>query len=191
MQDQFDLAKIEPAANLLTPTSKSLPPNRPLACPEGPQKIAAKPNILKRAFDSENHDESSTEIDLRPLKRARIQPVPSSQLVNQTSADRIQSPAIALFPHRPARTNIFYPSPANSSPLKTPSKAAPRTPKSLPHIDFTALKPTPSMPVLTFPRPRPARHHRYSANPQTKLTDHSDIPQSTLVFCGCSSPPRS
>ncbi|KAJ6485771.1 hypothetical protein C8R45DRAFT_281725 [Mycena sanguinolenta] len=81
LDDQFDLAKIEPVANLLTPTSK--PSNQPLACPDGPQKMTAKPNILKRAFGSENHDESSTEIDLRPLKRARTQPVPSPQLVTR------------------------------------------------------------------------------------------------------------
>ncbi|KAJ7272607.1 hypothetical protein B0H12DRAFT_1091254 [Mycena haematopus] len=117
--------------------------------------ITAKPNTLKRAFDSENHDESSAEIDLRPLKRARTQPILSPQVVSQTSAARIQSPAAALFPTRAALTDIFYPSPANSSPLKTPNKAA-RAPKSLRHIDFAALKPTPSLPEFSFPRPRPA-----------------------------------
>ncbi|KAF7370957.1 BRCT domain-containing protein [Mycena sanguinolenta] len=186
LDDQFDLTKIEPAvqtpSNLFTPTSKLLTANRPLACPEGPQKIAAKPNILKRGFASENHDDSCTSIDLRPFKRARTQPVLPPQLVNQTSDPRIQSPAVVLFPHRAARTNIFYPSPANSSPLKTPSKAVPRAPKSLPHIDFAALKPTPSLPVLSFPRPRPARHHRSFANPQTKVADYlEDIPQSSSL----------
>ncbi|KAJ7272731.1 hypothetical protein B0H12DRAFT_593054 [Mycena haematopus] len=144
--------------------------------------MTANPKTLKRAFGSENHDESSAEIDLRPLKRARTQAILSPQFVIQTSAARIQSPAIAIFPTRAAPTNIFYPSPANSSPLKTLNKPAPRAPKSLRRIDFSALKPTPSMSVPSFPRLRFAGRHHSAANPNPNLINNTEnIPRSKFI----------
>ncbi|KAF8196881.1 hypothetical protein K438DRAFT_1760333 [Mycena galopus ATCC 62051] len=178
LDDQFDPTKIEPAASNSS-TRKLLDPNRPLAGREGLPKlpeIAPKPNILKRAFNSENHDESSTEIDLRPLKRMRAQLVPSPQPVIQSS--RPQSPAPALFPTPAARTDIFYPSPANSSPLRTPnhSEPAPRGAEPLRRIDFTALKPTPSMPMHSFSRSRLLPRRLTAPNPRTNTTNNENNP---------------
>ncbi|KAJ7156862.1 hypothetical protein C8R43DRAFT_997449 [Mycena crocata] len=149
LDDQFDPRKIEAAPRKpLNPASlaRALPPNRSPRR-EDPQK-AAKPNTLKRSLDSENHDDSLSEIDQRPLKRARTQPAGSPTLVYA------HSPA-SLFPNPAARTE-FYPSPANSSPLKTPNpKSTPCAAKPavpLKRIDFTALKLNPAVPLLSFPR---------------------------------------
>ncbi|KAJ6581145.1 hypothetical protein B0H19DRAFT_495224 [Mycena capillaripes] len=139
--------------------------------------MAPKHNVLKRAVDSENRDDSSIEMDPRPLKKARIHPAVSPQQLIQELASRIQSPApsgsavlpISIFPNRAGRT-IFYPSPANSSPLKTPNNPKPALHANiapLQRIDFTAFKPTPALPVLSFPRPRPAR--RLTANARTNV----------------------
>ncbi|KAJ7789088.1 hypothetical protein B0H14DRAFT_2945858 [Mycena olivaceomarginata] len=151
LDDQFDPTKIASARqipnNSLKQARKPPTPHQHLVCHEEPPEIAAKPNTLKRAFDSENHDESSTEIDLRPLKRARTRPVPSPQLV------------------------------AASGP-------APRAAKPLRRIDFTALKPTPAMPALSFPRPRPTRRST-AADPRTNPSN--DIPDSAFV---ANDPPR-
>ncbi|KAJ7355729.1 hypothetical protein DFH08DRAFT_955188 [Mycena albidolilacea] len=187
LDDQFDPTKIASARqipnNSLKQARKPPTPHQPLVCHEEPPEIAAKPNTLKRAFDSENHDESSTEIDLRPLKRARTRPVPSPQFV---ATSGVHTPAPAIFPTRAARTSIFYPSPANSSPLKTLNypKPAPRAAKPLRRIDFTALKPTPTMPALSFPRPRPTRRST-AADPRTNPSN--DIPDSAFV---ANDPPR-
>lgn len=109
-QDQFDPTKIASARQMPNNSSKQarspLTPHQPLVYREEPPEMAAKPNTFKRAFDSENHDESSTEIDLRPLKRAHTQPVPP-QLV---AVSGVHTPAPAIFPARTARTSIFYPS---------------------------------------------------------------------------------
>ncbi|KAF7356980.1 hypothetical protein MVEN_01034400 [Mycena venus] len=178
LDDQFDPTKIEPTSNSLTSPSKPLTPNQLPADREERPGIATKLNTLKRAFGSENRDESSTEIDFRPLKRARTQLVHSPQVAVQTSAPRIQSPAPAIFPTRASRTDIFYPSPANSSPLESPNNRI-CTPHTQPprRIDFTAFKPTPAMPVLSFPRPRPASRRRTAVNPNNV----ENIPPSALL----------
>ncbi|KAJ7886044.1 hypothetical protein B0H13DRAFT_2343060 [Mycena leptocephala] len=129
LDDQFDLTKIEPAP-LIAPASLSLRRELATTVP----KLNA--NTLKRPLGSENHDESCTEIDIRPLKRARIQPAPSpSPSPPQLAIPVPRTPVqlASLFPVVATRTR-FYPSPANSSPLKTPNRPnpnlTPRTPKA-------------------------------------------------------------
>ncbi|KAJ6612312.1 hypothetical protein B0H10DRAFT_2437088 [Mycena sp. CBHHK59/15] len=134
------------------------------------EEHAATKLTLKRALNSENHDDSLTEIIQRPTKRARIQPatparvqapppptnpspLPLPSFLPPPAASFLPLPATSLIPPRPTRAR-FYPSPANL----TPSPALPAVP--LKRIDFTALRPSSAVPtvhMVSFPRPRPAR----------------------------------
>ncbi|KAK7031490.1 hypothetical protein R3P38DRAFT_2923944 [Favolaschia claudopus] len=166
LDDQFDPAKLEVEPNLLirtplAPSSKPIEPLNPRAAERVPRPAAKLPT-LKRAFDSENRDDSATDINLRPLKRARLHLAPSPQsIADIPSSSRVTSPP-PLFPTPtpPARTEILYPptssielaEPASRNVYETshPTKHNPR------RIDFTALDRTPTLPQLSFPRRRPA-----------------------------------
>ncbi|KAJ7777357.1 hypothetical protein B0H16DRAFT_1505216 [Mycena metata] len=211
LDDQFDPTKIEPPLQRRDPSKAATPPRKPLAPTQPPHEelgvIPAKPNALKRSLDSENRDESSIELDSRPLKRARTQ-LPQSlaairSLASPTLVGIIQPSApIPIFPTRAGPTKLFYPSPANSSPPLPDSRAklTPRADKplhcidfttlkpdtsvlALPHIDFTALKPIPS--VLSFPRPR--RAARCTANTRSHM-NVANTPH--LVEATAYKPPR-
>ncbi|KAJ7035498.1 hypothetical protein C8F04DRAFT_509780 [Mycena alexandri] len=184
LDDQFDPTKIEPPLqprdpSKATPTRKPLTPIQSPACREEFGVIPPKPNALKRSLDSENCDQSSIELDSRPLKRARTQPpqplAAIRSLASPTLVGIIQPSApIPIFPTRAGPTKLFYPSPANSSPPQPDSRdPTPRADKPLhhsdlttlkpntsaiafPRIDFTALEPIRAVSVLSFPRPQRA-----------------------------------
>ncbi|KAJ6631032.1 hypothetical protein B0H10DRAFT_2207415 [Mycena sp. CBHHK59/15] len=122
------------------------------------EEHAATKLTLKRALNSENHDDSLTEIIQRPTKRARIQPatparvqapppptnpspLPLPSFLPPPAASFLPLPATSLIPPRPTRAR-FYPSPANL----TPSPALPAVP--LKRIDFTALRPSSAVPTV-------------------------------------------
>ncbi|KAJ7132247.1 hypothetical protein C8R44DRAFT_902350, partial [Mycena epipterygia] len=168
--DQFDPTKLEPAPQLSDCITRAQPsrarkvlaPNPSesrLAC--GKESPMAKTNNLKRPLDSENNDQSLTEIDPRPLKRARLNPASASspkRLADHTAAAsptlfRIQSPTLlgpqppVIFPTRAARTK-FYASPANSGPPKTPNAI----PKLNPHAFKPILRQSPRAILRQGPR---------------------------------------
>ncbi|KAJ7746785.1 hypothetical protein DFH07DRAFT_589022 [Mycena maculata] len=189
LDDQFDPTKIEPVhaprmplgpTNALNLTDSPLPRDEP----RNPTKL----NALKRSLDSEYHDASLTEIDPRPLKRARIQSASSPQ-PPLASPDPQRSPRASSISISTASTEV-YPSPASSSPLKTPNPppsnphaAEPVVP--LPRIDFITLK---SARALSFPRPRSTRlagrcvnDNRYDDAPQLEYALLCFDPMSDLV----------
>ncbi|KAJ7636137.1 hypothetical protein DFH06DRAFT_1220073 [Mycena polygramma] len=189
LDDQFDPTKIAPAGPIpqgTKPTNnltrKPLTPNRPLAASREESVLPVKYNTLKRALGSENRDESSVELDSRPLKKARIEPTASPQHpVSRTQSPALPAAPIPLFPTRAAHT-IYYPSPANSSPPKTPNNSRPRLQADpLRRIDFTVFNPTPALPLLSFARPRPAYRCAANPRPNTNNTNNTQPPRPTIA----------
>ncbi|KAJ6469747.1 hypothetical protein C8R47DRAFT_1149844 [Mycena vitilis] len=181
IDDQFDPSKIAPAAPLpqgIKPTNtlarKPLTPNRPLVASR--EEFVLPVKHLKRALGSENRDESSVELDSRPLKKARIEP--NASPVSRTQQPALPAAPIPLFPTRAAHT-IYYPSPANSSPPKTPDNSRPRLQADLRRIDFTIFNPTPALPLLSFARPRPLC--RRAANPRPNTNDRALQPYPSVT----------
>ncbi|KAJ7173640.1 hypothetical protein C8R46DRAFT_1256010 [Mycena filopes] len=219
LDDQFDPTKFEP----LTTSERRVPskagsrkPLTPIRAPAPREERLlvppAKPqNALKRPLDSENRDESSIELDSRPLKRARTQPFLSPAPRSQIASPTLIGAPIPLFPTRAGLTKEFYPSPANSSPGPSPPpqpdprarKPSPRAEKprhriastalkpgpipatALPRIDFTALNPIPAVPVPSSSHLRPA------TAPRSNMNAHADTPQHPLESTAYSlRPPR-
>ncbi|KAJ7460743.1 hypothetical protein FB451DRAFT_1499676 [Mycena latifolia] len=109
------------------------------------------------------HDPWLKESAFRAASRPALSPSASRTLVSIQPPVALPSPVlpITVFPACTTRTKS-YPSPANSSPIKTPNpKPNPRASKPVDpgvrRIDFTTLKATPALPVLTLPCSRPGR----------------------------------
>ncbi|KAJ7708774.1 hypothetical protein B0H17DRAFT_1324899 [Mycena rosella] len=179
LDDHFDATKIPLAPHRRPP---SVPPSPartalPLTVSNGRQELEdpqtaakPKPNALKRPLGSENHDDSRTEIDPRPLKRPRIQP--------------------SLSPRRSA-----VPTNASRAPVSVPSPTSRPTHHPLRRIDFTTFKSVPAVPVLSFPPPRPSRrrakHHPNDADVDAScaLPIPSNDPQFLEPFEYIAAPP--
>ncbi|KAJ7876302.1 hypothetical protein B0H13DRAFT_2668725 [Mycena leptocephala] len=118
LDDQFDLTKIEPAPLIAPASLNALTSNQPLRVSD--EELATtvpklNANTLKRPLGSENHDESCTEIDIRPLKRARIQPAPSPspsppQLASVVQTHNAHTSGIQSSPRTPCATRLTLPS---------------------------------------------------------------------------------
>ncbi|KAJ6561138.1 hypothetical protein DFH09DRAFT_1364574 [Mycena vulgaris] len=147
-----------------------------LSCEE--LQTAPKPKTLKRSLDSENHDDSRTEIDPRPLKRARLQPdLSPRQPLSPTSASR-------------TLVSIQLPAPPSPTPLvPTQAPSRPRTRRRTRtlispsvRIDFTAFKPIPAVPVLSFPaRPRARDRHVVRSDVTPQLENIASAPPRTSI----------
>ncbi|KAJ7493322.1 hypothetical protein B0H11DRAFT_957850 [Mycena galericulata] len=164
--------------------SNSPPPRKEL-------HVLAMPNALKRSLDSESHDASFTEIE-RPFKRARIQSTPSPKppRIPMTASPILAdskpcSPAspVSVVPTHAASTKV-YPSPANSSPLKSP-KSQPnlhpaKSDAPLRRIDFATFKPNPAAPVRSFSARPPRRARTHANDAHYDGTTQLDLPMLDL-----------